>query len=110
MAKNGKPSENKVKVPKATGKVSAKSKDRKGHKSRKLGPSRRLAQSLAKFTGVSGELTQHKNMELAHVQKYVRNGDMQPLSGAELDERINRPRHKTLNPLKIARLLMPNGY
>lgn len=75
-----------------------------------MGPTRRLARALARFTSVSEELTLHKKMEENHIKAYVRDGDMQPLSGAELHDRLERPRHKTVNPHKLARLLMPNGY
>jgi hypothetical protein len=86
-------------------------KNRKSPKSRKLAPTHRLTKVMAKFTGISGELTEHKNMELGYIQNYVRDGNMEPLSGAELHDRLYRPRHKTVNPKKLARLLMPNaGY
>jgi hypothetical protein len=65
---------------------------------------------MAKFTGVSEELTFHKRVEEGAVKNMVNEGIMQPLSGKEFKERLERPRHKTVNPLKIARLLMPNGY
>lgn len=110
MAKNGKPSENKVHAPVVKSK-GGKTKHRKGgEKARKLGPTRRLARALARFTSVSEELTHHKQVEAQHIRNFVRDGDLKPMSGAEFTDRLNRPRHKTVNPHKIARLLMPNGY
>jgi hypothetical protein len=109
VAKNGKPSENKVKAPKVE-KHGAKTKHRKGgDKARKLEPTKRLARVMSKFTGTSGELTAHKNIEAEYIRKYVRDGEMEPLSGAEFHDRLNRPRHKQVNPKKIARLLCPNA-
>lgn len=109
--KSSKPSPNKVKEPRTQPKQRQGSKDRKGgKKARKLAPERRLSRTMARFTGVSNELTEHKKMEADYIRKYVRDGDMQPLSGMEFSERLNRPRHKQVNPRKIAKLLMPNGY
>jgi hypothetical protein len=66
--------------------------------------------TMSKFVGTSWDLTEHKKMEENAVKSMVNDGIMEPLSGAEFKERLNRPRHKTVNPLKIAKLLMPNGY
>ena len=86
-------------------------KDRKGgKKSRKLGPERRLERTMRKFTGTSNELTFHKKVEEGAVKNMVHEGIMEPLSGREFKERLNRPRHLQVNPKKIAKLLCPNGY
>lgn len=109
MAKNGKPSENKVKAPKVE-KHRSKTKHRKGgDKARKLEPTKRLAKVMAKFTGTTAELNHHRHVEEDHIKQLVSMGIREPMSGAEFQDKLNRPRHKQVNPKKLARLLCPNA-
>lgn len=111
MGRNGKPSENKVQAPKVASK-GGKTKHRKGgEKARKLGPQRRLERTFSKFLNTSAELTAEKQHEADRIKRQVSMGLIEPMSGGEFQDKLNRPRHKHVNPKKIARLLMPNaGY
>lgn len=104
-----KPSENKVKEPpKKEKKVGTKHR-KGGKKVRKLAPMRRLGDAIGKFSTASNTLTEHKKSDMHHIQIMVELTG-KALSRSELEDRLNRPRHLQVNPKKIARMLMPNGY